>query len=210
MAALDDEEPVSDRKPPKVVSPVSVLGVDARADKRVEFLIDIGNAVILDVEATSAHIYDKVAPTKTVLEPSLDFAGPELPHLPQAYARRLGPKARPACRQHCVWDGKFLGLAHRCWHYAPHLRVGQEQAQERACSRNDFPFDKDRNASLSAQQANLSLKSSGTESSSFMTDFINSIDHSGHFPCLRTQPRPLRGVAVGPEFRKPIGDREFY
>jgi transposase len=61
LAALDDDDPPADRKPPKVISlsdPCSAW--TAKANKRVQFghglnyLIDIENAVIVDVQATPA------------------------------------------------------------------------------------------------------------------------------------------------------------
>jgi hypothetical protein len=66
LGALDDDDPTADRKPPKVISlsdPCSAW--TAKANKRVQFgyglnyLIDIENAVIVDVEATPARTYDE-------------------------------------------------------------------------------------------------------------------------------------------------------
>jgi hypothetical protein len=51
-----------------------MLGLDCKANNRVQFgyglnyLIDIGHAVIVDVEATRARTYDEVAATKTMIE----------------------------------------------------------------------------------------------------------------------------------------------
>src|SRR3989449_7335876 len=62
LAALDDEDGNADRKLPKVISPVDPCSAwTAKANKRVQFgyglnyLIDIENAVIVDVEATPAR-----------------------------------------------------------------------------------------------------------------------------------------------------------
>ena len=68
LAALDAEaEPNPDRKPPKVISPSDPCSAwTAKANKRVQFgyglnyLIDIENAVIVDVEPTPARTYDEV------------------------------------------------------------------------------------------------------------------------------------------------------
>src|ERR1700686_2765463 len=75
LGALDDEDPNADRKLPKVISPVDPCSAwTAKANKRVQFgyglnyLIDIENAVIVDVEATPARTYDEVATTKTMVE----------------------------------------------------------------------------------------------------------------------------------------------
>src|SRR5436305_3119716 len=60
-------EPNPDRKPPKVISPSDPCSAwTAKANKRVQFgyglnyLIDIENAVIVDVEPTPARTYDEV------------------------------------------------------------------------------------------------------------------------------------------------------
>ena len=64
LTALDDEDAGTDRKPPKVISPVDPCSAwTAKANKRVQFgyglnyLIDIKYAVIVDVEATPARTY---------------------------------------------------------------------------------------------------------------------------------------------------------
>ena len=68
-----------DRKPPKVISPSDPSSAwTAKANKRVQFgyglnyLIDIENAVIVDVEATPARTYDEVAATQTMIERTED------------------------------------------------------------------------------------------------------------------------------------------
>jgi transposase len=75
LGALDDDDPTADRKAPKVISlsdPCSAW--TAKANKRVQFgyglnyLIDIENAVIVDVEATPARTYDEVAAARTMIE----------------------------------------------------------------------------------------------------------------------------------------------
>jgi hypothetical protein len=60
---------------PKVISPSDPQSAwTAKANKRVQFgyglndLIDIENAVIVDVEATPARTYDEVAATRTMLD----------------------------------------------------------------------------------------------------------------------------------------------
>jgi hypothetical protein len=78
LAGLDDEDPDANRKPPKVISPSDPCSAwTAKANKRVQFgyglnyLIDIENAVIVDVEATPARTYDEVAATERPSSPSL-------------------------------------------------------------------------------------------------------------------------------------------
>jgi IS5 family transposase len=75
LAALEAEvEPNPDRKPPKVISPSDPCAAwTAKANKRVQFgyglnyLIDMENAVIVDVEPTPARTYDEVESTKAML-----------------------------------------------------------------------------------------------------------------------------------------------
>ena len=64
-----------ERQPPKVISPSDPQSAwTAKANKRVQFgyglnyLIDIENAVIIDVEATPARTFDEVAATQTMLD----------------------------------------------------------------------------------------------------------------------------------------------
>jgi hypothetical protein len=68
LAALDDD---ANRRPPKPISPTdSCSAWTAKANKRVPFgyglgyLIDIENAVIVDVKATPARTYHEVVATK--------------------------------------------------------------------------------------------------------------------------------------------------
>ena len=76
LAALEaDAEPNPDRKPPKVISPSDPCAAwTAKANKRVQFgyglnyLVDIENAVIVDVEPTPARTYDEVQSTKIILD----------------------------------------------------------------------------------------------------------------------------------------------
>jgi transposase len=75
LTALDDEDIDADRKLPKVISPVDPCSAwTAKANKRVQFgyglnyLIDTGHAVIVDVEATPARTYDEVAATRTMID----------------------------------------------------------------------------------------------------------------------------------------------
>lgn len=65
----------SERKAPKVISPSDPSSAwTAKANKRVQFgyglnyLVDVENAVIIDVEATPARTYDEVAATKVMID----------------------------------------------------------------------------------------------------------------------------------------------
>jgi transposase len=69
-----DPEPNPDRKQPKVISPSDPGSAwTAKANKRVQFgyglnyLIDVENAVIVDVEATPARTYDEVKCTEAMI-----------------------------------------------------------------------------------------------------------------------------------------------
>jgi transposase len=75
LSSFEDEGPDTDRKLPKVISPVDPCSAwTAKANKRVQFgyglnyLIDTGQAVIVDVEATPARTYDEVAATRTMID----------------------------------------------------------------------------------------------------------------------------------------------
>ena len=75
LSSLEDEGSDKDRKLPKVISPVDPCSAwTAKANKRVQFgyglnyLIDTGHAVIVDVEATPARTYDEVAATRTMID----------------------------------------------------------------------------------------------------------------------------------------------
>jgi transposase len=75
LSSLDDEYPDADRKLPKVISPTDPCSAwTAKANKRVQFgyglnyMIDTGHAVIVDVEATPARTYDEVAATRTMID----------------------------------------------------------------------------------------------------------------------------------------------
>jgi hypothetical protein len=77
LAALDEAaDPDPNRKPPKVISPSDPSSArTAKANKRVQFgyglnyLIDIDEAVIVDVEATPSRTYDEVAATRRCSTP---------------------------------------------------------------------------------------------------------------------------------------------
>ena len=122
LAGLDDEDPDADRKLPKVISPVDPCSAwTAKANKRVQFgyglnyLIDIENAVIVDVEATPARTYDEVAATKTMIERTEERFGLSRSGLSPT------PPMAPA--------GSSAGC--RAQDHAAHPGVGQERARGR-------------------------------------------------------------------------------
>lgn len=137
LMALDDEDPNADRRPPKVISPVDPCSAwTAKANKRVQFgyglnyLIDIENAVIVDVEATPARTYDEVAATKTMIERT---------------QTRMALKPKRLVADTAYGTGKFLG-----WLIGvgikPQIPVWDRSTREDGTfSRADFTFDKERN-----------------------------------------------------------------
>src|ERR1700693_5562986 len=138
LAALDvDAQPNPDRKPPKVISPSDPCSAwTAKANKRVQFgyglnyLIDIANAVIVDVEATPARTYDEVAATKTMITRT---------------EQRLGLKAKRLVADTAYGTGKFLGWLIEAG-ITPHIPVWDKSSRDDGTfSRADFTFDSDRN-----------------------------------------------------------------
>jgi transposase len=135
LAALEAEAEVDpDRKPPKVISPSDPCSAwTAKANKRVQFgyglnyLIDIENTVIVDVEATPARTYDEVAATKTMIERT---------------DKRLGLKPKRLAADTAYGTGKFLGWLIGAG-ITPHIPVWDKSTREDGTlSRSDFRWDK--------------------------------------------------------------------
>jgi len=133
LGGLDDEDPHANRKPPKLISPSDPCSAwTAKANKRVQFgyglnyLIDIANAIILDVEPTPARTYDEVESTKTMLDRT---------------RRRFGLKPKRLAADTAYGISRFLDwLVSR--RIAPHIPV--RDASERddgTFSRRDFRWD---------------------------------------------------------------------
>jgi IS5 family transposase len=137
LSAIDDNDPTADRKLPKVVSPVDPCSAwTAKANKRVQFgyglnyLIDIENAVIVDVEATPARTYDEVAATKVMIKRTDE---------------RLGLKPARLVADTAYGTGKFLSWLIGAG-ITPHIPVWDKSHRDDGTfSRTDFTFDKDRN-----------------------------------------------------------------
>src|SRR3954470_1221774 len=153
LAGLQAEaEPNPDRKPPKVISPSDPCSAwTAKANKRVQFgyglnyLIDIENTVIVDVEATPARTYDEVAATKTMIERT---------------EKRLGLKPKRLAADTAYGTGKFLGWLIDVG-IAPHIPVWDKSAREDGTlSRSDFRWDKRRGVYICPN--NKVLHTSGT------------------------------------------------
>jgi transposase len=136
LAALDEAaEPNPDRKVPKVISPSDPSSAwTAKANKRVQFgyglnyLIDIENAVIVDVEATPARTSDEVAATKIMID-----------RTERCFALR--PKRLAA--DTAYGTGKFLGWLVNDKGIAPHIPVWEKSDRaDGIFSRADFIWDK--------------------------------------------------------------------
>jgi transposase len=137
LGALDNDDPTADRKPPKVISlsdPCSAW--TAKANKRVQFgyglnyLIDMENAVIVDVEATPARTYDEVAAARTMIERT---------------GERMGLKPQRLAADTAYGTGKFLGWVVGAG-ITPQIPVWDKSTREDGTfSRSDFTFDRERN-----------------------------------------------------------------
>src|ERR1700681_3254771 len=137
LGALDDDQREADRNPPKVISlsdPCSAW--TAKANKRVQFgyglnyLIDLENAVIVDVEATPARTYDEVAAARTMIERTEE---------------RMGLKPQRLAADTAYGTGKFLGWLVGAG-ITPQIPVWDKSTREDGTfSRSDFTFDRERN-----------------------------------------------------------------
>src|SRR5215475_6363676 len=137
LSALDDEEPDVDRTLPKVISPTDPSSAwTAKANKRVQFgyglnyLIDVENAVIVDVEATPARTYDEVAATSAMIERT---------------RRRFNLKPKRLAADTAYGTGKFLAFVVGAG-IMPHIPVWDKSTREdNTFSRSDFVFKKKSN-----------------------------------------------------------------
>ena len=133
LSGLDDSDPDADRKIPKVISPTDPCSAwTAKANKRVQFgyglnyMIDIENAVIVDVEATPARTYDEVAATKTMIERTEE---------------RLDLKPNRLAADTAYGTGDFLGWLVGTG-ITPHIPVWEGPGPDDGTfTRNDFVFD---------------------------------------------------------------------
>src|SRR5258708_9999390 len=112
-----DPERRYERQPPKVISPSDPQSAwTAKANKRVQFgyglnyLIDIENAMIVDVEATPARTYDEVAATQTMLERTQE---------------RFDLKPKRLAADMAYGTGKFLGWQVKIKKIIPHIPVAR-------------------------------------------------------------------------------------
>ena len=134
LAALEATAPDPARKVPEVLSPSDPAAAwTAKAHLQVQFayglnyLIDLDNAIIVDVEATPARVYDEVRSTRTMLTRT---------------KLRLGIKPKRLAADTAYGTGAFLGwlVGQRI---APHIPVWDKSKREDGSfSRLDFHFDK--------------------------------------------------------------------
>jgi hypothetical protein len=134
LSALAAEAPAPVRRRPMCSRPpIPTAAWTAKAHLQVQFayglnyLIDLDNAIIVDVEATPARVYDEVRSTRTMLSRT---------------RRRLGIKPKRLAADTAYGTGRVPRLAGRPADRAPHPRVGQEPARDGTFSRQDFRFDK--------------------------------------------------------------------
>jgi len=147
LSALDDDDPHAGRKLPKVISPVDPCSAwTAKANKRVQFgyglnyLVDLENAVIVDVEATPARTYDEVAASKVMIKRTED---------------RLGLKPSRLAADTAYGTGKFLNWLIGAG-IAPHIPVwDMSQRDDGTLSRDNFIFDPERNLYICPQGKHL-------------------------------------------------------
>jgi transposase len=116
LSSLDDEDSDTDRKLPKVISPTDPCSAwTAKANKRVQFgyglnyMIDTGHAVIVDVEATPARTFDEVAATRTMVERT---------------EQALGLKPRRLTADTAYGTGKLLAWLLGQGHHASYSSMG--------------------------------------------------------------------------------------
>jgi hypothetical protein len=122
---------------PKVISPSDPQSAwTAKANKRVQFgyglnyLIDIENAVVVDVEATPARTYDEVTTTQTMMDRSEE---------------RFDLKPKRLAADTAYGTGKFLGWLVKMKKIIPHILVWKKSdRQDGIFSRSDFRWDRKR------------------------------------------------------------------
>ena len=179
LAGLDDEDPDANRKPPKLISPSDPCSAwTAKANKRVQFgyglnyLIDIENAVIVDVEATPARTYDEVAATKTMIERT---------------AKRLGLKPKRLAADTAYGTAKFLGWLIGA-RIAPHIPVWDRSTREDGTlARSDFHWDRRRDVYICPNGKVLHTTGTMQEGTTFVIGHPSSTAKSVHSRCSAVQ-----------------------
>ena len=185
-----------ERQPPKVISPSDPQSAwTAKANKRVQFgyglnyLIDIENAVIVDVEATPARTYDEVAATQTMLD---------------RVEERFDLRPRRLAADTAYGTGKFLGWLVKKKKIIPHIPVWEKSdRQDGIFSRSDFHWDRKRGAYI-CPNGKL-LQTSGTVHDGYTAP------RSGTAMCARYErsaaPRPMHARSRAISMRTPAISR---
>ena len=152
LSSIDEEDPDTDRKLPKVISPTDPCSAwTAKANKRVQFgyglnyMIDTGHAVIVDVEATPARTYDEVAATRTMIERTEEALGLK--------PRRLTADTAYGTGKLLAW---LLGKA-----ITPHIPVWERyERTDGMFPRTEFAYDAERDVYICPNER--PLRTSGT------------------------------------------------
>ena len=118
LAALDSAHaPTNPERKPKALSPADPAAAwTTRGRHKVMFgyslnyLIDLANAIIVDVEATPTRISKEVDATETMIRCA------------------LRPCARHPCRRRRLWHRRDARLAGRARHRSAHPRLGSERS----------------------------------------------------------------------------------
>ena len=160
-----DPEPNPDRKQPKVISPSDPGSAwTAKANERVQFgyglnyLIDVENAVIVDVEATPARTYDEVKCTEAMIART---------------ERVFDLKPARLMADTAYGTGKFLRFVVGA-DIAPYIPVWDKTTRgDGTFSRADFAFDKERN--IYTCPAGKTLTTTGHVSSDHAFRYLASI-----------------------------------
>ena len=155
-----------------------MFGLDRQSQQARQFgyglnyLIDIANAVIVDVEATPARTFDEVAVTKTMITRT---------------QQRLGLKAKRLVADTAYGTGKFLDWLVGAG-ITPHIPVWDKSSREDGTlSSNDFTFDRERNVYVCP--TNKLLKTTGNVDSEHKVRYLASRRDCGRCP-LKPQCSP--------------------
>jgi transposase len=168
LSSFDDENPVADRKLPKVISPTDPCSAwTAKANKRVQFgyglnyLIDTEHAVIVDVEATPSRTFDEVAATRTMIDRT---------------ERAFGLRPQRLAADTAYGTGRLIAwLLDRG--IAPHIPVWERYPPtDGMFSRSDFAYDTERDVYICPNGRHL--KTTGTIHDGRVRNYLS---HWRHF-----------------------------
>lgn len=186
LTAIDDDDANTDRKLPKVISPTDPCSAwTAKANKRVQFgyglnyMIDTGHAVIVDVEATPARTYDEVAATRTMIDRT---------------EKAFGLKPKRLTADTAYGTGKLLA-----WllgkDITPHIPVWERyERTDGMFSRTDFAYDAQRDVYICPN--GRPLRTSGTVHDGRVRNYLSQLgDCRACKLKARCTPAPFRKIA---------------